>query len=205
MPRNRSRPGPSLQIYGARQPRRRHLQRHGRAWPGRHRPARVEAGDGRQRRAVQEVRRHRRLRYRGGRQGRGRRSATSSKASSRPLAASTWRTSRAPSASSSSERLRSQMQIPVFHDDQHGTAIITGAALLNALEIAARRSISVKRGLRRRGRGGRGVRRAVREARRAAGEHHMCDKFGPRLQRPHRRTWTNGKASSRRALSRARG
>jgi malate dehydrogenase (oxaloacetate-decarboxylating)(NADP+) len=31
--------------------------------------------------------------------------------------------------------LREQLSIPVFHDDQHGTAIITGAALLNALEI----------------------------------------------------------------------
>jgi len=30
------------------------------------------------------------------------------------------------------KRLREQMEIPVFHDDQHGTAIITGAALLNA-------------------------------------------------------------------------
>jgi malate dehydrogenase (oxaloacetate-decarboxylating)(NADP+) len=29
------------------------------------------------------------------------------------------------------------MKIPVFHDDQHGTAIISGAALINALEIAA--------------------------------------------------------------------
>lgn len=34
------------------------------------------------------------------------------------------------------ERLREQLAIPVFHDDQHGTAIITGAALLNALELA---------------------------------------------------------------------
>ncbi|MEF8937162.1 MAG: NADP-dependent malic enzyme, partial [Halovenus sp.] len=33
-------------------------------------------------------------------------------------------------------RLSEQMDIPVFHDDQHGTAIITGAALLNAAEIA---------------------------------------------------------------------
>ena len=32
-------------------------------------------------------------------------------------------------------RLREQMDIPVFHDDQHGTAIITGAALLNGAEI----------------------------------------------------------------------
>jgi malate dehydrogenase (oxaloacetate-decarboxylating)(NADP+) len=33
------------------------------------------------------------------------------------------------------ETLRKTMRIPVFHDDQHGTAIISGAALLNALEI----------------------------------------------------------------------
>lgn len=33
------------------------------------------------------------------------------------------------------ERLKEMMQIPVFHDDQHGTAIISGAALLNACEI----------------------------------------------------------------------
>ena len=32
--------------------------------------------------------------------------------------------------------LREEMDIPVFHDDQHGTAIISGAALLNAAEIA---------------------------------------------------------------------
>ncbi len=34
------------------------------------------------------------------------------------------------------ETLRKTMKIPVFHDDQHGTAIISGAALLNALEVA---------------------------------------------------------------------
>ncbi len=33
------------------------------------------------------------------------------------------------------ERLRERMDIPVFHDDQHGTAIISGAALLNAAEL----------------------------------------------------------------------
>jgi malate dehydrogenase (oxaloacetate-decarboxylating)(NADP+) len=36
------------------------------------------------------------------------------------------------------ERLAAMMDIPVFHDDQHGTAIISGAALLNALEIAGK-------------------------------------------------------------------
>ncbi len=34
------------------------------------------------------------------------------------------------------EKLQSLVSIPVFHDDQHGTAIITGAALLNAVEVA---------------------------------------------------------------------
>ena len=33
------------------------------------------------------------------------------------------------------ERLKQTMKIPVFHDDQHGTAIISGAALINALEV----------------------------------------------------------------------
>ena len=33
------------------------------------------------------------------------------------------------------EKLRERMNIPVFHDDQHGTAIAINAALINALEI----------------------------------------------------------------------
>jgi len=35
-------------------------------------------------------------------------------------------------------RLREEMSIPVFHDDQHGTAIISGAALVNATDIAGK-------------------------------------------------------------------
>src|SRR5689334_24478530 len=42
---------------------------------------------------------------------------------------------RAPDCFYIEETLRRTMKIPVFHDDQHGTAIISGAALLNALEI----------------------------------------------------------------------
>ena len=34
--------------------------------------------------------------------------------------------------------LRAQLRIPVFHDDQHGTAIVAGAALVNALEVAGK-------------------------------------------------------------------
>jgi malate dehydrogenase (oxaloacetate-decarboxylating)(NADP+) len=42
------------------------------------------------------------------------------------------------------ETLRQSMSIPVFHDDQHGTAIISGAALLNALEILGKDISKVK-------------------------------------------------------------
>jgi malate dehydrogenase (oxaloacetate-decarboxylating)(NADP+) len=42
------------------------------------------------------------------------------------------------------ETLRKTLRIPVFHDDQHGTAIISGAALLNALEITGRDIATVK-------------------------------------------------------------
>src|SRR5438552_14388775 len=36
------------------------------------------------------------------------------------------------------QELKKTMKIPVFHDDQHGTAIISGAALLNALEVVGK-------------------------------------------------------------------
>ena len=45
---------------------------------------------------------------------------------------------RAPDCFMIEERLRETLSIPVFHDDQHGTAIISGAALLNAIEISGR-------------------------------------------------------------------
>ncbi|HLY06175.1 MAG TPA: NADP-dependent malic enzyme, partial [Rhizomicrobium sp.] len=42
------------------------------------------------------------------------------------------------------EECRRTMKIPVFHDDQHGTAIISGAALLNALELVGKRIDQVR-------------------------------------------------------------
>ena len=42
------------------------------------------------------------------------------------------------------EKLRNSMNIPVMHDDQHGTAIISGAALLNALEIQKKKIEKVR-------------------------------------------------------------
>jgi len=41
-------------------------------------------------------------------------------------------------------KLRERMKIPVFHDDQHGTAIVVGAAVLNALKVAGKRIDEVK-------------------------------------------------------------
>jgi malate dehydrogenase (oxaloacetate-decarboxylating)(NADP+) len=40
--------------------------------------------------------------------------------------------------------LRKRLKIPVFHDDQHGTAITVGAALINALKVAGKQPAEVK-------------------------------------------------------------
>lgn len=42
------------------------------------------------------------------------------------------------------ERLKALLDIPVFHDDQHGTAIITGAALINALDLVGKKIEDVR-------------------------------------------------------------
>jgi malate dehydrogenase (oxaloacetate-decarboxylating)(NADP+) len=51
---------------------------------------------------------------------------------------------RAPECFMIEERLIKNLDVPVFHDDQHGTAIISGAALVNALEIAGKKIDEVK-------------------------------------------------------------
>src|SRR5579859_2634312 len=51
---------------------------------------------------------------------------------------------RAPECFAIEEELTRRMTIPVFHDDQHGTAIITGAALLNACAIAGKKLEDVR-------------------------------------------------------------
>src|SRR5262252_3391157 len=50
----------------------------------------------------------------------------------------------APACFEIEEKLRQRMRIPVFHDDQHGTAIISGAGLLNAAELAGKKLESLK-------------------------------------------------------------
>jgi malate dehydrogenase (oxaloacetate-decarboxylating)(NADP+) len=51
---------------------------------------------------------------------------------------------KAPEAFEIERRLKEELDIPVMHDDQHGTAIISSAALLNALELAKKKIDRVK-------------------------------------------------------------
>jgi malate dehydrogenase (oxaloacetate-decarboxylating)(NADP+) len=51
---------------------------------------------------------------------------------------------KAPECFDIEERLKKELDIPVFHDDQHGTAIISGAGLLNALELIGKEIGKIK-------------------------------------------------------------
>jgi malate dehydrogenase (oxaloacetate-decarboxylating)(NADP+) len=51
---------------------------------------------------------------------------------------------KAPECFEIEQKLRERMNVPVFHDDQHGTAVIVGAAVTNALRIAGKDIASVK-------------------------------------------------------------
>src|SRR5690606_14683692 len=51
---------------------------------------------------------------------------------------------KAPESFEIERRLVEELNIPVMHDDQHGTAIISAAALLNAVELAGKRIEDVK-------------------------------------------------------------
>ncbi|HET9821809.1 MAG TPA: NADP-dependent malic enzyme [Burkholderiaceae bacterium] len=51
---------------------------------------------------------------------------------------------KAPECFTIERRLKERLNIPVFHDDQHGTAIISGAALLNGLELVGKDMGSIK-------------------------------------------------------------
>src|SRR5689334_13636168 len=50
----------------------------------------------------------------------------------------------APACFEIEEKLRQRMRIPVFHDDQHGTAIISGAGLINAAQLANKKLETIK-------------------------------------------------------------
>ena len=119
-------------------------QRHRRAGPGRHRPAGRQTRDGGQGLPLQEIRR-----------------ASMSSISNWPSATRTsWWTIiaaleptlgginlediKAPECFYIERELSKRVNIPVFHDDQHGTAIISSAALLNGLELVGKDIGTVK-------------------------------------------------------------
>ena len=51
---------------------------------------------------------------------------------------------KAPQCFEVERKLRERMKIPVFHDDQHGTAMVVGAAVLNALELSGKKLSEVR-------------------------------------------------------------
>ena len=106
-------------------------------------PLAGKAGDGGQGRPVQKIRRHRRVRHRG--------RATipielvDIVAALEPtFGGINLEDIKAPECFEIEAKLRERMKIPVFHDDQHGTAIIVAAAVRNALELAGKRIEEVK-------------------------------------------------------------
>ena len=83
------------------------------------------------------------------------------------------------------ERLRELMDIPVFHDDQHGTAIITAAALINALNLTGRKMARHQGRRQRRGLGRHRLSRPDAGDGLAARQCHPLRHQGRDLSRPH--------------------
>ncbi|MBR5553919.1 MAG: NADP-dependent malic enzyme [Clostridia bacterium] len=73
-------------------------------------------------------------------------------------------------------RLKEICDIPVFHDDQHGTAIVVGAALLNALKVAKKNISEIKCVIN--GAGSAGTAIANHLMRLGVSNLVMCDRFG---------------------------
>ncbi len=76
------------------------------------------------------------------------------------------------------ERLREAMDIPVFHDDQHGTAIIVAAGMINAIHLTGRDIKTSRLVLQRRGSGGHRLSRSHHGIVRApGGDNHVVPRF----------------------------
>lgn len=74
------------------------------------------------------------------------------------------------------ERLRQELDIPVFHDDQHGTAIVTLAALINALKLVNKSMTAIKVVINGAGAAGVAIARLLQKA--GASNILMCDSKG---------------------------
>ncbi|MFT3952577.1 MAG: NADP-dependent malic enzyme [Oscillospiraceae bacterium] len=73
-------------------------------------------------------------------------------------------------------RLKEKLDIPVFHDDQHGTAIVVGAALTNAAKVAGKALSDMKLVINGAGAAGTAIARLLLSL--GVGEIVLCDKFG---------------------------
>ena len=96
--------------------------------------------------------------------------------SRRSSAASTSRTSPSPRCFEIEDRLKEELDIPVFHDDQHGTAVVVMAALFNALKITGKRLEDMRVGMVGLGAAGIAVTRMLLRA--GVGEIVGCDTHG---------------------------
>ena len=85
------------------------------------------------------------------------------------------------------QRLRELLDIPVFHDDQHGTAIIAAAGLINALHLTGRDIKETQAGGQWRGRERHRLRRAAEVARPASEQRDPLRHQGRGLPGPHAR------------------
>jgi len=85
---------------------------------------------------------------------------------------------RAPECFAIEEQLIERLDIPVFHDDQHGTAIISGAALINALEITGKKIDEIQVVFSGAGAAGIGCARFYRDLGVPSENMIMCDSHG---------------------------
>ena len=101
-------------------------------------------------------------------------------------------------------KLRERMKIPVFHDDQHGTAIVVGAAVLNGLNLVGKKHRRGEaRHLRRRRRCA-GLPRPARQSRRARSRTSGSPTSRAWPTRAASRTWTRSRRATPRRPTRAR-
>ena len=103
---------------------------------------------------------------------------------------------RAPECFEIEKTLIETLDIPVFHDDQHGTAIISGAALLNALEIVGKQIDDVRVVFSGAGASAIACAQALQGPRRARREHPDVRQQGRAAQRAQRRAQPSTRKSS---------
>ena len=144
VPGNPPKPGSLLRVHRPQQPGGCHHQRLGGSWFGQYRTSGGQTGDGGQGRSFQTLCQPGRVRPRNRRRRPGRIHRHRGAKLEPTFGGINLEDIRAPECFYIEEQLKARMQIPVFHDDQHGTAIISGAALLNACHLTGRRMADIR-------------------------------------------------------------